>query len=152
MLTNKKNVSYIVIPRKNPMHQEEEPKYYMKAHATEFIGVTEISRRIEKECTVTRADVMAVLTALEDVIADAISQGQVIKLGELGTFKLSISSKGAEDENSVNGSLVTGQRILFRPGAVILKTLRSLSFSKYTLPKDKDEVEEPTPGPENSGD
>ena len=150
MLTNKKNVSYIVVPRKNPMHQEQEPKFYMRAHATEYIGVTEISKRIEKECTVTRADVMAVLTALEDVIADAISQGQVIKLGELGTFKLSISSKGAEDEKNVNGSLVTGQRILFRPGSVILKALKSLSFSRYTLPREEDE-EELTPEPENGG-
>ena len=48
MLTNKKNVTYIVVPRKNPMHKEEEPKFYMKAHATEYIGVTEISKRIEK--------------------------------------------------------------------------------------------------------
>ena len=150
MLTNKKNVSYIVVPRKNPMHKEEEPKFYMKAHATEYIGVTEISKRIEKECTVTRADVMAVLTALEDVIADAISQGQVVRLGELGSFKLSISSKGVEDEKNVNGSLVTRERILFRPGSVILKALKSLSFSKYTLPKEEDE-EEPTPGPENGG-
>ena len=150
MLTNKKNVSYIVVPRKNPMHKEEEPKFYMKAHATEFIGVTEISKRIEKECTVTRADVMAVLTALEDVIADAISQGQVVRLGELGSFKLSISSKGVEDEKNVNGSLVTRERILFRPGSVILKSLKSLSFSKYTLPKEEDE-EEPAPEPENGG-
>ena len=150
MLTNKKNVSYIVVSHKNPMNKEEEPKFYLKAHATGFVDVSEISRRIEKECTVTRADVVAVLTALEDVIADAISQGQVVRLGELGSFKLSISSKGTEDEKNVNGSLVTRERILFRPGTVILKALKSLTYSRYTLPK-KEDAEEPAPEPDNGG-
>ena len=119
MLTDKKNVTYTVVPRKNPQKQDEAPKFYMQAHATESIGITGISKRIEKECTVTRADVMAVLTALEDVFVDVLSEGKVIRLGDLGSFYLSISSKGAEDEDSVNGSLVKRTKIIFRPGQQI---------------------------------
>ena len=152
MLSNKKKVSYIVIQRKNPMNKEEEPKYYMKAHATEYIGVPEISRRIEKECTVTRADVTAVLTALEDVFVDALSAGQVIRLGDLGTFYLSVLSKGAENEKDLNGSFVKRAKINFRPGTLIKGCLKTLSYSKYSEPAKIDDEEPDIPIiPDNGG-
>ena len=36
-----------------------------------IVTVREMSERIQRTCTVTRADVAAVLTALEDVIVEA---------------------------------------------------------------------------------
>ena len=42
--------------------------------------------RIQKTCTVTRADVMAVLVALEDVIMEALEGGEIVRLADLGHF------------------------------------------------------------------
>lgn len=42
----------------------------------------------------TRADVAAVLTALEDVIVEALSAGEIVRLADLGTFQIGVSGKG----------------------------------------------------------
>lgn len=56
------------------------------------IDVKEISRRIEGMCTVTKADVAAVLQALESVVGAALAQGDSVRLGTLGSFRVKMSA------------------------------------------------------------
>ena len=82
-----KSVSYSVVPRKNPQEPEAGVRFYAQAQASGDVTVREMSERIQRTCTVTRADVAAVLTALEDVIVEALSAGEIVRLADLGTFQ-----------------------------------------------------------------
>lgn len=53
----------------------------------------EIEQRIQDNCSVTRADVRAVVTALQEVVERGLKDGHVVSLGELGKFYLSIRSE-----------------------------------------------------------
>ena len=66
-----RNVTYSVAPRINPRDKEAAPKYYGRVQANGDVNIREMSERIQQTCTVHKADVQAVLLALEDVIADA---------------------------------------------------------------------------------
>ncbi len=70
-----KSVTYSVVPRKNLLKKDEPAKYYAQAQASGDVEVKEMAKRIEKACTVTRADVMAVLIALEDTIVEGLERG-----------------------------------------------------------------------------
>ena len=63
-----KYLTYSVVERKDPNTPDIEGKYYAQAQARGEAGIRELSQRIQQSCTVTRADVMAVLIALEDVV------------------------------------------------------------------------------------
>ena len=67
-----RTVSYSVVKRNNPLDQDAVPKFYAQAQANGHVEIREMADRIQKTCTVTRADVMAVLVALEDVIMEAL--------------------------------------------------------------------------------
>ena len=71
-----KSVSYSVVPRKNPQEPEAGVRFYAQSQASGDVTVREMSERIQRTCTVTRADVAAVLTALEDVIVEALSDNR----------------------------------------------------------------------------
>ena len=86
--------------------------------------------RIEQSCTVTKADVYAVLVAMENVIIDALKGGEIVRLGDLGTFQIGISSKGAETEEDYDVSLIKKARINFRPGLALSGILTGLSYKK----------------------
>ena len=103
-----KSVSYSVVPRKNPQEPEAGVRFYAQAQASGDVTVREMSERIQRTCTVTRADVAAVLTALEDVIVEALSAGEIVRLADLGTFQIGVSGKGAdsEDKYDVDGAVV----------------------------------------------
>ena len=139
-----KSVSYSVVPRKNPQEPEAGVRFYAQAQASGDVTVREMSERIQRTCTVTRADV----TALEDVIVEALSAGEIVRLADLGTFQIGVSGKGADSEDKYDVSMINKARINFRPGLALSGMLTALSFSKVNkLPK----KEEKKPEEEVSG-
>ena len=139
-----RSVTYSVSPRVNPRDKDAAPKYYAQAQARGDVNIREMAARIQSTCTMTKADVYAVLVALEDVIVEALQNGEIVRLGELGTFQLSLSGKGAATEEDFDTSLIKKARINFRPGLTLADMLGSLSFSKVGIkyPKEADEEDE----------
>ena len=93
-----RNVTYSVSPRINPRDKEAAPKFYGHVQASGDINIREMAERIQQTCTVHKSHVLAVLVALEDVITDALRGGEIVRLGDLGTLQIGISSKGAVTE------------------------------------------------------
>ena len=137
-----RSVTYSVSPRINPRDKEAAPKFYAQAQARGDVSIREMAERIQSTCTVTKADVYAVLVALEDVIVEALQNGEIVRLGELGTFQLSLSGKGAVTEEDYNTSLIKRAKINFRPGTALANALASLSFSKVAIKYQKEEEED----------
>ena len=138
-----RSVTYSVVPRTKPGEKNDAPKYYAQAQARGDVNIREMASRIQGTCTVTKADVYAVLVALEDVIVEALQNGEIVRLGELGTFQVGLSGKGAVTSEDYDTSLIRKARINFRPGLTLAGMLSSLSFSKVAIkyPKEADEEE-----------
>ena len=139
-----RTVTYSVVPRLNPRDKDASPKYYAQAQASGDVSIREMSERIQQSCTVHKADVHAVLVALEDTMIDALKGGEIVRLGDLGTFQIGVSGKGALTEEDYTPSLIQKARINFRPGIALSGILSSLSFSKVAkkVVKKMDENEE----------
>ena len=73
------------------------------------------------------------LLALEDVISDALKNGEIVRLGDLGTFQIGITSKGAETEEAYDVSLIEKARINFRPGLALSGILTGLSYKRVAI-------------------
>ena len=144
-----RNVTYSVSPRINPRDKEAAPKFYGHVQASGDIDIHEMSERIQQTCTVHKSDVFAVLVALEDVITEALKSGEIVRLGDLGTLQIGISSKGAVTEEDFSDALIHKARINFRPGSALMGALTNLTFAKvkprYTK-EDKENSEEETGG------
>ena len=149
-----RSVTYSVVPRRNPSEKGTPPKYYAQAQARGDVSLRDMAERIQTSCTVHKSDVYAVLVALEDVVADAIQNGEIVRLGDLCTLQVSLSGKGALSEEEYTTDLIKRAKIIFRPGTVLANALASLSFSKvkvkYTKEEASGEGEEDTPGDEEA--
>ena len=137
-----RSVTYSVVPRVNPQEKGTPPKFYAQAQARGDVNIREMSERIQSACTVNKADVYAVLVALEDVIAEALQNGEIVRLGDLCTLQVSLSGKGALTEEDYNTSLIKKKRINFRPGRVLANAMSSLTFTKVEIKYPKEEEEE----------
>ena len=143
-----RNVTYSVSPRINPRDKDASPKYYGHVQASGDINIREMSERIQATCTVHKSDVFAVLVALEDVITEALQNGEIVRLGDLGTLQIGISSKGALTEEDYTADLIKRAKINFRPGRVLANALASLTFSKVAVKYAKEAEEEEEGGEE----
>ena len=137
-----RSVTYSVVPRINPREKDEAPKYYAQAQARGDISLRDMAERIQASCTVHKSDVYAVLVALEDVVAEAIQNGEIVRLGDLCTLQVSLSGKGALTEEDYTTDLIKRAKINFRPGLVLSNALASLSFSKVAIKYPKEETPE----------
>ncbi len=62
------------------------------------VPVKKVAKRLSQMCTVTYADVMAVLGELPGVMADYMAQGKSVRLDGLGTFRYTLKTRGVADE------------------------------------------------------
>ena len=69
------------------------------------------------------ADLAAILYLTVDCMREQLLEGKKIRLGDLGDFSVSLSSKGVEDPNAFNAQNITGVKVSWEPGAEF-KSLR----------------------------
>ena len=101
-----RSVTYSVVPRTKPGEKNDAPKFYAQAQARGDISLREMAERIQSTCTGHKSDVYAVLVALEDVVSDAIQNGEIVRLGDLCTLQVGLSGKGSLTEEDYNDTLI----------------------------------------------
>ena len=94
------------------------------------LSLAEMTKAIEKICTVSGADIRAVLYALVDVAIDSLADGTIVRLGDLGSLRITLSSEGKEKPEDVTASAVKEVGVIFTPGTRIKETLATVKFEK----------------------
>lgn len=105
-------------------------KFYASANITGEKTLAGLTRDIEKISTVSGADIRAVLYALVDVMTGSLADGQAVRLGELGSLRVNISSEGKTDEKEVTAATIRGAKVVFTPGAALRSMLAALTYEK----------------------
>ena len=105
-----------------------------KFYATPVLGgevtLDDLTRLIEKSSTVSGADIRAVLYALVEITVDNLAKGSIVRLGELGSLRPSISSEGRATEAEVSASAIRSASVIFAPGTRIRDMLASAKCTK----------------------
>lgn len=104
------------------LYQENNPKsvnvgkWYARAVAIQTIDTEGLIAEIEKLCTATDADVVAVMRALVFVMNKKLQDGYRVKLKGLGSFKIGLKTKAAESAKEFTATKhIVGSRVNFRP-------------------------------------
>ncbi len=105
-------------------------KYYASGQASGEITLSSMGKRIEQMCTVNGADVRAVIYAMLEVMILEMADGKIIRLGELGSLRVNISSEGMEKEEDVKASVIRSAKVVFTPGKDLKNMLETLTYEK----------------------
>lgn len=124
-------VKFKVIERGTPgVAGGGEKKYYASPVMNGELTLAGLTKAIERTSTVNGADIRAVLYAMVDVMRDSLANGQIVRLGELGSLRVSLSSDGKKTAKEVNASAIRNTRVIFTPGKDIKAMLKTLEFTK----------------------
>ncbi|MDE5421150.1 HU family DNA-binding protein [Ancylomarina sp. DW003] len=124
-------VKYKVIERGQPgVVGGGEKKFYASNMISGNADIDELTEGIEKISTVSGADIRAVLYALTDVIPSMLADGKSVKLGDIGSYRVSISSEGEEKAEDINANSIKKSKIIFTPGKKLKEMLSKLKYSK----------------------
>lgn len=125
-------INYAVKKIRNPKNPDVD-YYHGQAVKTGELTMEKLAKRINNSTTVTQSDCYAVLKSMKDHIIEALTEGQVVVLDDLGRFQVSLQGKcyPAEvlaDKEFSPSSMIKGHRIVFRP-EVELKKAVAMDFS-----------------------
>ena len=99
-------------------YSEMTGKWTPVAAVNKTLSTKKIAERIEKESTVSVADIMAVLYALPHVLRDEMANGNAVKLEGIGSFALSVQchKTGVDSADKVDPyKQITNIKVQFRP-------------------------------------
>ena len=121
-------VNYKIKEQVDPRDTTAPRTYNAVKTAQETLTLRDFARRISRESTVSSMDAMAVLEGLLQIIPDEITNGKIIKLGDFGTFRSTISSEAAATPEEFHVSRIKGLNIRFRPAKEFTKQLSNIDF------------------------
>ena len=119
-------IKYIIQAKKNPQKKDEKKKFYPQIAPSTPVTLPQIVKRIEKRSTVSSADVKAVLDALQTEVIDALESGNTVRLGDLGSFRLTIKSEGvatAAEAKKKGAQLIKRANVQFTKSTTMRDTL-----------------------------
>ena len=122
-------MKYKVMKRVNPQNRAEE-KWYAAPVNDGKITKMELAKEIVSTSSLSRGDVSNVIENLLDVVPKYLLMGKIVSLGELGSLRISFSSKGAETPEALTAGMIQGAKVIFTPGVELKKTLANLKFEK----------------------
>ena len=134
-------INYSLSARKNPQKKDEPAKYYAAAQVKETLNLDQFAEHITSHgCVYGKGDILAILTIAIQCIKEQILMGNCVKLGDLGKFSASISSRGASEVDTfLPQSNITKLKMRWSP-TPILKNLKALAQFNLVMTK-KDEAE-----------
>lgn len=111
---------------------EESMGYYPVVAQGRTFSSEALYEVIERRCTLTGADVKAVLAALADVLGEQLSQGVRVKVDELGTFapKLACEYRITSLNDMQTARHLHIDNIDFRPKKTLLQKMSDVTFRR----------------------
>ena len=107
------SIDYSVTMRRNPMNENDPSKAYASVQYAGTAKLDQLAQHIlDHGSPYTRDMIIGVATALVDCVREHVLEGYKVELGDLGTFKITISNKGAKSldefkaETNIDDALV----------------------------------------------
>ena len=106
---------YIKSQNKNS-HSLAYGKYYATAvYDSNFVGTEELAEFIQRQASVKKRDIKAVLQELGEALKHFFEMGQKVRLDGIGIFKVGFSSIGVTKLDDCSAATITTRRVLFQP-------------------------------------
>ena len=107
---------FIKLKNNNRLNSASYGKYYATAvYDSHFVGTDEIAEYIQRQASVKKSDIKAVLQELGEAMKHFFEIGQKIKLEGIGILKVGFSSIGVAKAEDCSASTITTRRVLFLP-------------------------------------
>jgi predicted histone-like DNA-binding protein len=136
------SIQYKVIRRGQPgVAGGGEMKFYAFIKRDRVITLREIVQEVTARSTLTKGDALNAIENFLDLIPMYMRKGHVVDLGQLGNFRINLSSKGSEKPEQVSIFSIKGTKVLYTQSEEMKRQLAQLKFTRSSDAFDNLDVE-----------
>ena len=121
-------IQYFKFKTKVSVNGVSEDKYVARMRQELNIGLDQMAEMIEKKSTVSRGDIMGVLSELETTACWMLENGHPVTLGLFGTFYPSIEAKAMDTPEEVTASSIKRFKCIFKPSMFFRNRFKEVKF------------------------
>ena len=126
-------IKYVKVKRDIHVGQNPGERYVARLFRNLDLTLDDIAATISNSTTISYADVLATLKALEIEISKAVLNGSAVKLGYLGSFVPTIRAKSQLDADKVDATTITRFTCRFMPSVSFKHTLSKVKYQEADL-------------------
>ncbi len=117
------------IQRANPQDREKDKKFYPVQNSVNLVSEDSVAKEIAKETTLNYMEAQMSLRLACDVIKSHLLNGESVRLGDWGTFHVTLKTTGEDKKENVSVRNIQNVKIVFSPGKELKKDMQNATFS-----------------------
>jgi predicted histone-like DNA-binding protein len=123
-------LKYRLIQKINPQNPTLPGKFFAHPVTKGEMSVRQLAKEIADISTVSIVDTIAVIESFIQLIPKHLAEGEIVRLGDFGSFSIKLISEGAEQEEAFKAAMIKNVKIYFRPGKELKRALALTEFEK----------------------
>ena len=124
------SVKYNVVEKGNPVNREAPRKFYPSIQSSGRLTLRELAAVAADRSTLTETDFIAAVETFLAIIPRELAKGNIVELGDFGSFWLRVNTDGAETAEEVRASQINSVLPRFNPGKEFKRTLDAIVFNR----------------------
>ena len=132
-------ISYTLVQRKDMSKGalEDAKLYYAQAVSTRRVDFDDLCDEIAETCTLTSADIKAVLDRVIWGMVTHLKNSEIVQFGDLGNFRIAVGSSGASTPEEFTATMLRKPKVVFHPGKRLQEMRDVAKFARFTVDKDE---------------
>ena len=131
-------VKFNIVQRGNPGDRNASKKFYPSIQSSGRVTTRELAEMAAERSTLSTMDMMAAIEGFLAIVPQQLAKGNIVELGDFGSFWLRTVSEGADTPEEVTAGQITTVLPRFNPGTTFKKLLKMIEFSRGTLVSEPD--------------
>jgi len=123
-------VKYDFFLTPQPKEKQQKVRYHARVVVERTLDNKDIATEISKQCTINKAEAMAVMDEMAEIFLQKLGEGHAIKLEGIGTFRISAKSPSVRAKNEVRAESIKFGGVVFRAEKKLLRRLSNTKFQK----------------------
>ena len=124
------SVKFNIVERGNPSNPEAPRKFYPSIQSSGRLTLRELAEQASQMSTLTTTDIVAALESFLTIVPKELAKGNIVELGDFGSFWLKTNTEGAETAEEVRADQINTVLPRFNPGKQFKRTLDNIEFNK----------------------
>jgi len=123
-------VKFNIVERGNPSNREAPKKFYPSIQSSGRVTTREVAEMAAQRSTLSTVDMMAAIESFLTIVPEQLAKGNIVELGEFGSYWLRSTSEGADTAEEVRANQITSILPRFNPGKIFKNVLDGIQLVK----------------------
>lgn len=122
-------MKFKLIEKSNPLKREDAKKWYASPVYADKVTQKQLAKQLADLSSLSAGDVANVIQNLVEEFPKILMRGGIIQLGDFGTFRVTLSSKGAVEKGKFSTDTIV-PKISFLPGVELKRSLEGMKYQQ----------------------